>query len=41
MKVLTQSLEQTKEENQLLIEALFSKDIIIKEFQEKINELLL
>ena len=39
-KVLTQSLRQAKEENQLLIEALLSKDLIIKEFQAKISELL-
>jgi len=39
-KILTQSLRQAKEENQLLIEALLSKDLIIKEFQAKISELL-
>jgi hypothetical protein len=39
-KVLNHYLEQTKEENQLLIEALLSKDLIIKEFQAKISELL-
>jgi hypothetical protein len=33
-------LQQAKEENQLLIEALLSKDHIIKEFQAKISELL-
>jgi hypothetical protein len=39
-KILTESLRQAKEENQLLIEALLSKDLIIKEFQAKISELL-
>ncbi len=39
-KVVNQYLEQAKEENQLLIEALLSKDLIIKEFQAKISELL-
>lgn len=39
-KALTQSLQQAKEENQLLIEAVLSKDLIIKEFQAKISELL-
>jgi hypothetical protein len=39
-KILTESLRQAKEENQLLIEALLSKDLIIKEFQAKISEFL-
>lgn len=37
---LSQSLERASGEKQLLIEALYSKDLIIREFQAKLNELL-